>query len=96
VLGAPHPATTHFDFGGNMSTIYDIVSVVLFMSVVAAFLTLTDRQPKTVSRLLISGVAIAVGNQIGNGGQGLLAAALMAAGVAYAFIIVRQHPAPKG
>ena len=79
-----------------MSTIYDIVSVVLFLSVVAAFLTLTDRQPGTVSRLLISGVAIAVGNQIGNNGQGLLAVALMAAGVAYAFFIVRQHPAPKG
>jgi hypothetical protein len=79
-----------------MSTIYDIVSVVLFLSVVAAFLTLTDRQPGTVWRLLISGVAIAVGNLIGNNGQGILAAGLMAAGVAYAVLIVRQYPAPKG
>jgi hypothetical protein len=78
-----------------MSTVFDIVSVVLFLSVVAAFLTLTDRQPGTVSRLLISSVAIAAGNYVGNAGQGLLAAALMAAGVVYAFIIVRQHPAPK-
>jgi hypothetical protein len=77
-----------------MGTVYDIVSVVLFLCVVAAFLILTDRQPGTVSRLLVSGIAIAVGNQIGNIGQGLLAAALMVAGCVYAFIIVRAHPAP--
>jgi di/tricarboxylate transporter len=78
-----------------MNTVYDIVSVALFLCLVAAFLILTDRQPGTVSRLLVSGVAIAVGNQLGNAGQSLLAAALMAAGCVYAFIIVHAHPAPK-
>lgn len=78
-----------------MQTVFDIVSVALFLCIVAAFLTLTDREGGTVSRLLISGVAIAVGNQIGNAGYGLFAFALMAAGVVYAFIIIRSHPAPK-
>jgi hypothetical protein len=78
-----------------MGTAYDIVSVALFLCIVAAFLILTDRQPGTVSRLLVSGVAIAVGNQLGNAGQGLLAAALMVAGCVYAFIIVHAHPAQK-
>jgi hypothetical protein len=81
--------------GQRMDTIYDLVSVALFLCLVAAFLLLTDRQPTTVSRLLISGVAIAVGNQLGNAGQGVLAAALFLAGVGYAFIIVRAHPASK-
>jgi xanthine/uracil permease len=78
-----------------MGTAYDIVSVALFLCVVVAFLFLTDRQPGTVSRLLVSGVAIAVGNQLGNAGQGLLAAALMVAGCVYAFIIVHAHSVPK-
>lgn len=76
-----------------MSSIFDIVSVALFFSGVAAFVFLTDRRPGTVSRLLISGVAVAVANQLGNAGHGLLAVALFVAASVYAFIIVRSHPA---
>ena len=76
-----------------MKSIYDIVSVILFFSGVAAFVFLTDRKPATVSRLLVSGVAVAVANQLGNAGQDLLAGALLAAAAVYAFIIVRSHPA---
>jgi hypothetical protein len=54
---------------------------------------LTDRAPATVSRLLVSGVAIAVANQLGNAGHELLAGALLVAGAIYAVIIVRSHPA---
>jgi xanthine/uracil permease len=76
-----------------MDTIFDIVSVVLFLSGVAAFVFLTDRSPATVSRLLVSGVAIAVANQLGNAGHEILAGALLVAASVYAFIIVRSHPA---
>ena len=78
-----------------MTTVYDIVSVVLFLCLVAAFLILTDRQPGTVSRLLVSGVTIAVGNQLGNAGQGLLAAALMAAGCVTPSSSSTPIPPPK-
>jgi xanthine/uracil permease len=76
-----------------MNSIYDIVSVVLFFCGVAAFVFLTDRKPTTVSRLLVSGVAVAVANQLGNAGHDFLAGALLVAASVYAFIIVRSHPA---
>lgn len=75
-----------------MNSVFDIVSVVLFFSGVAAFVFLTDRAPATVSRLLVSGVAIAVANQLGNAGHELLAGALLVAGAIYGVIIVRSHP----
>jgi hypothetical protein len=45
-----------------------------------------------VSRLLVSGVAVAVANQLGNGGNELLAGALIVAACVYAVIVVRSHP----
>ena len=76
-----------------MSTVYDFVTVALFASLVAVFLFLTDRRSETVSCLLISGVSVAVANQLGNAGQGTLAVALLAAAMVYAALIVRAHPA---
>jgi xanthine/uracil permease len=76
-----------------MNSIFDIVSVVLFFCGVAAFVFLTDRQPATVSRLLVSGVAVAVANQLGNAEHEILAGALLVAAAVYAFIVVKSHPA---
>ncbi|MGO9392109.1 XrtV sorting system accessory protein [Rhodoblastus sp.] len=76
-----------------MNSIFDIITVTLFLCGVAAFVFLTDRRPATVSRLLVSGVAVAVANQLGNAGHEYLAGALVVAASAYAVIIVRSHPA---
>ncbi len=76
-----------------MNSIFDIVSVALFFCGVAAFVFLTDRQPATVSRLLVSGVAVAVGNQLGNADHAFLAGALFVAAAVYAYIVVHSHPA---
>jgi xanthine/uracil permease len=76
-----------------MNSIFDIVSLALFFCGVAAFVFLTDRGPATVSRLLVSGVAVAVANQLGNAGHEFLAGALLVAAGVYAFLIIRSHPA---
>jgi hypothetical protein len=76
-----------------MGTAYDIGSVALFFCVVAAFVFLTDRQPGALLRLLLTGFAIAVANQLGNLGLHFLAAALLLGGVVNALITVRAFPA---
>ena len=76
-----------------MTTIYDFSSIVIFAIMVLAFIFLTDRQPGTMSRLLVSGAAIAIANQLGNAGFDLLALALLLASAFYAVTIVRAHGA---
>ncbi len=76
-----------------MTSVFDIASVVLFLVVAVAFLFLTDREPGTISRLLVPCVAAAIANQVGNAGHDLLAWALLGAASVYAVIVVRSHPA---
>jgi len=71
-----------------MQTIYDFVTVGCFFALIAAYLTLTERQTKTLAYLMIAGVVFAVANQIGNSGRPLLAIGLVVAGIVYAAIVV--------
>jgi hypothetical protein len=76
-----------------MGTLYDIATVALFSCAVAAYVFLTDRQPQALLRLLLTGLAFAVANQLGNHGLHVLAAALLVAGVVNAAMTVRAFPA---
>ncbi len=75
-----------------MSTLYDIATVALFFCVIAAYVFLTDRRPQALLRLLLTGLAFAIANQLGNLGLHFLAAALLVAGVVNAAMTVRAFP----
>jgi hypothetical protein len=73
-----------------MVTLFDIVSVASFVGLVIAFICWTERDNRTLVHFVISGVVLAVANQIGNAGQTAFAFVLIAAGIAYAALVIRR------
>jgi lipopolysaccharide export LptBFGC system permease protein LptF len=47
-----------------MTTFFDILTVVCFILMAIAFLLLTERHTRTLMRLLLSGIAFAIANQV--------------------------------
>ena len=74
-----------------MITTFDFLAVGCFVCVVVSFFLLTDRNLRTLSHLLLCGVAFALANQLGNSGSTILALILTVAGGAYAVFVVRQY-----
>ena len=72
-----------------MTTLYDFLTVALFGVLVGYFVFLTDRRPVWVKHFLVSAVAFAVANQLGNTGSNLLASFLIVAGIIYAVLVIR-------
>jgi hypothetical protein len=71
-----------------MPSIFDIVTVACFLVVVGACVFLTERDPKTLARMMVAAIALAVANQLGNQGAGVLAILLIGAGLGYAVLVV--------
>jgi hypothetical protein len=67
---------------------FDILTVACFLLVVLAFFLWTDRDQRTLLHLLVSAVAFAVANELGRTGSPILATVLIAAGVAYALLVL--------
>jgi hypothetical protein len=76
-----------------MVTLFDFATVACFLGLVGAFFLLTARRQRTLLHLLLSGIAFAVANQLGNAGYDLSGVILIIAGIAYAIIIVRAEKA---
>jgi hypothetical protein len=72
-----------------MHTIYDFLTVAFFLGLVVSFFLFTDRHPKTLGSLLVSAIAFAVGNQLGNAGSNMLALAMIGAGTGYGYLVIR-------
>jgi NhaP-type Na+/H+ or K+/H+ antiporter len=72
-----------------MVTPFDYVTVGCFLGLVGAFFFLTARRPRTLLQLLLSAIAFAVANQLGNAGYDHYAVILIIAGVGYGVIVVR-------
>ena len=72
-----------------MLTLFDVLSVVCFIGVAIAFFLFTDREPRKLLHLLLSGVLFAVANQLGNGGSTVFALILILAGVGYSVLVIR-------
>jgi len=72
-----------------MITLFDYLTIACFFGLVGAFFFLTHREPRTLIRLIISGLAFAIANQIGNSGLTLLALVLIVAGAGYALLVVQ-------
>lgn len=71
-----------------MSTFFDVVTVTSFVALVIAFFKLTDRSNKVLLSFLLSGVAFAVANQVGNHGETFIALLLVVFGLCFAFLSV--------
>ena len=71
-----------------MVTLFDIVTVTSFFGLVLAFFFWTERDHRTLLHFGISGIVLAVANQVGNAGQTMFALVLVIAGIAYAAVVV--------
>ena len=74
-----------------MITFFDVLTVVCFIGLVAAFFRFTNQDTRTLLQFLLSGIVFAIANQVGNAGSMLLAGVLVAAGIGYAFLNIRQQ-----
>ena len=74
-----------------MITFFDVITVVCFVGLVVAFFRYTDQEIRTLLHFLLSAMALAIANQVGNAGSLFLAGALIVAGVGYALLIIRQQ-----
>jgi hypothetical protein len=72
-----------------MITPFDYLTVACFFCLLSAFFLLTERDTRTLLRLLVSGVAFAIANQAGNNGLTLFALTLIVAGAGYALLVVQ-------
>lgn len=70
-----------------MGTLFDIISVASFIGLVVGFFLWTERDNRTLLHFVISGVLMAVANQVGNAGQAGFGFVLIAAGIAYAVLV---------
>lgn len=70
-----------------MATLFDIVTVASFLGLVLAFFLWTERDQRTLLHFGISGIVLAVANQVGNAGQATFALILIIAGIGYALVM---------
>lgn len=70
-----------------MATLFDIVTVTAFVGLAAAFFLWTERDTRTLFHFIVSGVVLAVANQVGNAGATLFAFVLVGAGLGYAALM---------
>ena len=51
-----------------MATFFDAFTVACFIGLIAVFFLFTDRDTPTLLRYMLSGIALAIANQLGNSG----------------------------
>jgi len=73
-----------------MITLFDVISVTCFIGLVIVFFRFTEQDTRTLLQFLVSGIAFAIANQVGNAGSAALATVLVIAGVGYAWMNVRK------
>jgi hypothetical protein len=70
-----------------MATLFDAVTVAIFFCLAIGFFLWTDRDRRTLLHFVVSGIVLAVANQVGNAGQTILAVVLLIAAIAYVFVM---------
>lgn len=73
-----------------MSTVFDVLTVTAFFGIVLAYFIWGDQDLGLLLRLLVSGVALAAANQLGNAGAFGFAALLLLAGTGFAVLSFRR------
>ena len=74
----------------EMLTLFDFATVACFIGMAIGFFLLTDREPRKLLHLLLSGLLFAVANQLGNAGSTLFGLVLILAGLGYSALIIRS------
>lgn len=69
-----------------MSTFFDALTVACFIGLVVVFFRFTERDTHTLLRFMLSGIVLAVANQLGNMGYVVLGCILVLAAVASAWL----------
>lgn len=69
-----------------MSTFFDALTVACFIGLVVAFFQFTERDTHTLLRFMLSGIALAVANHLGNMGYVVLGCILVVAAVVSAWL----------
>lgn len=81
------------ELGGQMSSVYDWVSLAIFAGIIVLFLhrATSEKADEDVSLFYYLGAAIgcAVGDYLGNHGQDLLAILVLAASVGFIFVYLK-------
>ena len=67
-----------------MLTLFDAATVATFLFLAIGFFLWTERDRRTLLHFVISGIVLAVANQVGNAGQTSFAVILLIAAIAYA------------
>jgi hypothetical protein len=70
-----------------MVTLFDAVTVATFVCLAIGFFLWTDRDRRTLLHFVVSGVVLAVANQVGNAGQTIFAVVLLIAAIAYVTVM---------
>jgi hypothetical protein len=73
-----------------MATFFDVVTVTCFVGLVIAFFQFTDRNLRTLVRLLPAAISFAIANQVGNKGADISAIILILAGAGYALLLIKR------
>jgi hypothetical protein len=73
-----------------METTFDFLTLACFAGLVIAYFQFTTRGTRTLMHLMISALAFAVANQLGNAGLPLFALVLIVMGAGYAALIVKR------
>lgn len=80
-----------------MTTVYDFLTVGCFACIVLTYFMFTEGGMKVLAHFMLPAAAFAIANQVGNAGLKMgnawmdaLAFILIAAGIGYAYIIVRH------
>jgi hypothetical protein len=73
-----------------MLSLFDFLTVACFIGVAIGFFVLTEREPRKLLHLLLSGVLFAVANQLGNNGSTLFGLVLILAGIGYSVFVIRE------
>ena len=72
-----------------MTTAFDFLTVACFAGLVIAYFQFTKRDIRTLLQLMVSGLAFAIGNQMGNAGLPIFALIVILAGVGYGVMVVK-------
>jgi hypothetical protein len=70
-----------------MVTLFDILSVASFIGLVLAFFFWTKRDNRTLLHFVISGIVLAVANQVGDAGHTAFGLVLIIAAIAYSMVV---------
>ena len=75
----------------QMSSFFDALTVACFIGLVGAFFRFTERDTATLLRYLLSGIALAIANQLGNAGHVVLALVLVVAAIGYPWLLISKR-----